>query len=169
MKFSLLLILAAAPFLLWAQSSNAYIAFSIADTLHQPVNNEAYTISIHAGNTAATEKDITGAVQYDATTKLFYLTVDEVYRNSIIRIDVNKKSAPSDKTSVTFNLSARFHSPAEFKNILVLNIPVLNKSMVADMPMQEVSWQYIPLSKKKIDNREIEFRDITFMQNWKMQ
>jgi hypothetical protein len=150
-----------------AQSTTGYIAFNFVDTLNQSVNPNDFEFILNTSNTLNGDKKIlTTKIQFDAENQFYLLPVDESDRTSVLYIIVKNKRQPAKQSEILINLNAKFKSPTDFQNLLVLNIPVDHPKLIIDMPTEKISWQYVPKSVKKLNGNEINFMDITFMQNW---
>ncbi len=150
-----------------AQSASGFIAFSFVDSLNQPVNPNNLEFVINRSKNLNNDRGvITTKIQFDPENQFFLLPLDEADRNAVVYIIVKNKNQPSKESEILINLNAKFKTPADFQNLLVSNIPLTHPKLIIDMPAEKISWQYVPKAVKKIQGKDINFMDITFMQNW---
>ena len=150
-----------------AQSATGYIAFNFVDSLNQPVNPNDFEFILNSSkNLNNDRKLIATKIQFDTENQFYILPLNESDRTSVLYLIVKNKKQPAKQSEILINLNAKFKSPSDFQNLLVLNIPVDHPKLIIDMPAEKISWQYVPKSVRKLNGSETNFMDITFMQNW---
>ena len=150
-----------------AQSAAGYIAFNFVDSLNQPANPNDFEFTVNISKNLNNDRSLFATkIQFDTENQFYLLPVDASDRTSVLYIIVKNKKQPAKQSEILINLNAKFKTPADFENLLILNIPADHPKLIIDMPSEKISWQYVPKSVKKLNGVEINFMDITFMQNW---
>lgn len=166
MKYLLLIVSVFFVLDMSAQTGQGYLAFNFVDSLNQPVNPADLEFVVSMAPEAGGTKIIYPVkIQYDAASHLFFLSLDEKAQTAVFYLTVKNK-LPPQKTEMLINLHVKFKSASEFQNLLISNIPLDHPKLIIDMPAEKISWQYVPETVKNLNGIDIDFMDITFMQNW---